>query len=108
MVGGIVFSSEIQAIFPNTSSTTAKSLEADVNSITQKTWESTGKKIESSYEKVETKLSEISHQTIQKAENTINSSAEEGETKFTEFKENATAYVEETVTNNFSFLDLDE
>lgn len=108
VVGGIVFSSEIQTIFPNTSATAAESLEADVTSLTSKTFDAAEEKIESSYDTVETKFTEISQQTIQSAESTINSSAEKVETKFTEFKENSTEYVEETFTDNFSFLNFEE
>ncbi len=108
VVGGIIFSSEIQSIFPNTSTTVVNSLETDVSTLTTKSIESAGQKIESSIEKVETKLSDIGHQTIQTAENTINSSVEQVETKLSEIKQNSTDYVEETIDNNFSFLNPKE
>ncbi len=44
VVGGIIFSSEIQAIFPNTSTTAVNSLETDVNTLTTKSFESAGQK----------------------------------------------------------------
>ena len=40
VVGGIVFSFEIQAILPNTSTTGIDSFETDVNTITSKSFES--------------------------------------------------------------------
>jgi len=78
VIGGIMFSSEIQAIFPNTSTTVVDSLETDVNTITEKSVDSAEKKIESSVDKVETKLYEI--------------------------KQNSTEYVEEKISETFLFL----
>ncbi len=108
VVGGIIFSSEIQAIFPNTSTDGVNSLESDVNALTTKSFESAGQKIESSAEKVGTKLSDIGHQTVQTAEGTINSSVEQVGTKLSEIKQNSTEYVEENISDKFSFLNPSE
>ncbi|HUT05800.1 MAG TPA: hypothetical protein VMW74_03805 [Nitrosopumilaceae archaeon] len=104
VVGGIIFSSEIQTYFPNTSSTGINSLETDVNTITTKSLESAEKKIGSSVDKVESKISDIGHQTVQTAENSINSSVDQVETKLSEIKQNSTEYVEEKISDKFSFL----
>lgn len=108
VVGGLIFSSEIQAIFPNTSTNVVSSLEDDVSVLTKKSLESAEQRIESSAEQVETKLSDIGHQTAQSAENTINSSVEKVETKLSEIKQNSTEYVEEKISENFSFLNSNE
>lgn len=78
VLGGIMFSSEIQSIFPNTSTTVVDSLETDVNILTEKSVDSAEKKIESSVDKVETKLYEI--------------------------KQNSTEYVGEKISETFLFL----
>lgn len=108
VVGGIIFSSEIQAILPNTSTTGVNSLETDVNTLTTKSFESAEQKIGSSVEKAETKLSDMSQQTIQTAESTINSSVEQVETKLSEIKQNSTEYVEENISDKFSFFNPSE
>ena len=82
VLAGIMFSSEIQGIFPNTSNTVVDSLEADVNTITEKSVDSAEKKIESSVDKAETKLYEI--------------------------KQNSTEYVEEKISETFLFLNPDD
>jgi DNA anti-recombination protein RmuC len=105
IAGGILFSSEIQAILPNTSTTGVDSLETDVTNLASKSLESAEEKIESSVQQAESKISDIGHQTIQTAENTINSSAKQVETKLTEIKQNSTEYVEENISDKFSFLD---
>ena len=105
VVGGIVFSSEIQAILPNTSTTGIDSFETDVNTLTSKSFESAEQKIGSSVKKAETKLTDFGHQTTDTAKSTINSSAEQIETKLSEIKQNSTEYVEENISDKFSFLD---
>ena len=82
VLASIMFSSEIQGIFPNTSNTVVDSLEADVNTITEKSVDSAEKKIESSVDKAETKLYEI--------------------------KQNSTEYVEEKISETFLFLNPDD
>lgn len=82
LVGGFIFSSEIQAIFPNTSSTVVNSLEEDVSSITSKSLDSAEQKIESSVKKVEGKISEI--------------------------KQNSTDYLDEKVSENFSISKIND
>jgi len=82
VVGGVIFSSEIQEIFPNTSTTGLDSLENDVNTLTEKSLESVEQKIGSGVDKVETKISEL--------------------------KQNSTEYVEEKIAEKLSFLDSGE
>jgi vacuolar-type H+-ATPase subunit H len=105
ITSGVLFSSEIQAILPNTSTTGVDSLEDDVKTLASKSLESAEQKIDSSLEKAESKISDVGHQTIQTAENTINSSKEQVGTKLTEIKQNSTQYVEENISDKLSFLD---
>jgi len=107
VVGGIIFSSQIQEIFPNTSTDGIDSLKADVNIMATKSFESAEQKIESSVKQTE-KLSEIGHQTIKKTEDAVESSLEQADSKLSEFKENSSEYVEENITNKIPFLDSDE
>ena len=108
VVGGFIFSSEIQQIFPNTSTTAVNSFETDVNTLATKSFESTEQKISSSVEKAENKLSDIGQQTIQTAESTINSSVEQVETKLSEIKQDSTDYVEEYIPDKLPFLNPSE
>jgi len=101
---GIIFSSEIQEILPNTSTNGVDSLKTDVNTLTTKSFESAEKKIGSSVEQIETKLSDFGHQTVQTAENAINSSVEQVETKLSEIKQDSSEYIEENITDKISFL----
>jgi ElaB/YqjD/DUF883 family membrane-anchored ribosome-binding protein len=105
IAGGVLFSSEIQAILPNTSTTGVNSLENDLKILTSKSIESTEQKIDSSLEKAESKISDVGHQTIQTAENTINSSTEQVGTKLTEIKQNSTQYVKDNISDKFPFID---
>lgn len=104
VLGGFIFSAEIQSIFPNTTTTTVNSLETDVKTLTSTSIITAEKKISSSVKEAETKISEIGHKTAETAEGTINSSVEKVGTKLSEFKQNSTQYVEETIDDNFSFL----
>jgi uncharacterized membrane protein YhiD involved in acid resistance len=104
IAGGIIFSSEIQEILPNTSTSGVDSLKTDVNTLTTKSFESAEQKIDSSVEQAGTKLSDFGHQTVQTAENTINSSVEQVETKLSEIKQDSSEYIEENITDKFSFL----
>ena len=104
VVGGIIFSAEIQQNFPNTSTNGVNSLKTDVNTSTTKSLESTEQKIASSVEQAGTKLSDFGHQSVQMAENTINSSIEQGETKLSEIKQDSSEFIEENITDKFSFL----
>ena len=105
VAGGVLFSSEIQAILPNTSTTAVDSLESDAKFLASKSIESTEQKIDSSLEKAESKISDLGHQTIQTAENTINSSTEQVGTKLTEIKQISTQYVEDNISDKFPFID---
>ena len=98
IVGGIVFSSQIQEIFPNTSTDGVNSLKSDVNSLTSKSINKMEEKIESSVEQAEEKLTEFGHQTIQSAENKIESSVKKAENKISEIHQNSTEYIEENIT----------
>lgn len=104
IVGGIIFSSEIQQYFPNTSTDGVNSLKTDVNTLTTESFESAEQKITSSAEQAGTKLSDFGHQSVQTAENTINSSVEQAETKLSEIKQDSSEFIEENITDKFEFL----
>ena len=104
IVGGFIFSSEIQQYFPNTSTDGVNSLKTDVNTLTTKSFESAEQKITSSAEQAGTKLSDFGHQSVQTAENTINSSVEQAETKLSEIKQDSSEFIEENITDKFEFL----
>jgi hypothetical protein len=59
IIGGYVFSAQIQNLFPNTSTDGVNSLKSDVNTLTTKSIESAEDKIESSINQTQTKLVEI-------------------------------------------------
>jgi len=78
IIGGIVFSGEIQEFFPNTSINGVDSIKSDVKILTSKSIESAENKIEISMKKTESKLIEI--------------------------KQNSSEYIEEKISNKISFL----
>lgn len=78
IIGGIVFSGEIQEFFPNTSANGVNSIKSDVKILTSKSIESAEDKIEVSMKKTESKLIEI--------------------------KQNSSEYIEEKISNKISFL----
>ncbi len=104
VVGGIIFSSEIQQNFPNTSTDGVNSLKTDVNTLATNSFESAEQKITSSAEQAGTKLSDFGHQSVQTAENTINSSVEQAETKLSEIKQDSSEFIEENIADKFEFL----
>ena len=71
IVGGIIFSSQIQETFPNASTDGVNSLKSDVSSLTSKSINKAEEKIESSVYKAVEKLTDFGHQTIQSAEEKI-------------------------------------
>ncbi|MBA4451617.1 MAG: hypothetical protein H2B00_01590 [Nitrosopumilaceae archaeon] len=98
IVGGIIFSSQIQEIFPNTSTDGVNSLKSDVDSLTSKSIIKAEEKIESSIDKAEEKLTEFGHQTIQSTEDKIESSVKKAENKISEIHQDSTEYIEENIT----------
>lgn len=78
IIGGIIFSSEIQEFFPNTSTSGVNSLKSDVKTLTTNSIESAEQKIESSIDQTQT--------------------------KFVEIKNNSSKFIEEKITNKISFL----
>lgn len=62
ILGGIIFSSEIQEFFPNTSTNGVNSLKFDVEILTVKSIESAEEKIELSLNQTQTKLVEITQE----------------------------------------------
>jgi len=78
IIGGIVFSSEIQEFFPNTSTNGVNSVKSDVKILTSKSIESVEDKIELSMKKTGSKLIEI--------------------------KQNSSEYIEEKISDKISFL----
>ncbi len=78
IIGGIVFSDEIQEFFPNTSTKGVNSIKSDVKILTSKSIESAEDKIELSLKKTESKLIEI--------------------------KQDSSEYIEEKISNKISFL----
>lgn len=59
IIGGYVFSSQIQNLFPNASTDGVNSLKSDVKTLTTKSMQSAEDKIESSINQTQTKLVEI-------------------------------------------------
>ncbi len=98
IVGGIIFSSQIQEIFPNTSTDGVNSLKSDISSLTSKSIDKAEEKIESSVDKAEEKLTDFGHQTIQSAEEKIETSVKKVENKISEIHQNSTEYIEENIT----------
>ena len=87
IIGGIIFSSQIQEIFPNTSTDGVNSLKSDISSLTSK-----------SIDKAEEKLTDFGHQTIQSTEKKIETSVKKAENKISEIHQNSTEYIEENIT----------
>ena len=98
IVGGIIFSSQIQETFPNASTDGVNSLKSDVSSLTSKSINKAEEKIESSVYKAEEKLTDFGHQTIQSAEEKIQSSVKKAENKISEIHQDSTEYIEENLT----------
>ena len=82
VVGGILFASEIQELFPESTTTGVDSFKSDVST--------------------------LASDSIQTAEQTIESSVEEAETKLSEIKQNSTDFVEENVVDNIPFINENE
>ena len=78
VIGGLIFSSEIQSFFPNTSTSGVNSLKSDVKILTTNSIESAEQKIESSINQTQTKIVEI--------------------------KQNSSNYIEEKITNKILFF----
>ena len=78
ILGGFIFSSQIQSFFPNTSTNGVDSLKSDVKILTAKSIETAEEKIESSINQTQVKLVEI--------------------------KEDSSEYLEKKITNKISFL----
>ena len=98
IVGGIIFSSQIQETFPNASTDGVNSLKSDVSSLTSKSINKAEEKIESSVYKAEEKLTDFGHKTIQSAEEKIESSVKKAENKISEIHQDSTEYIEENLT----------
>ena len=71
VIGGIVFSSEISALFPNTSTTGVNSLKDDVQNLGSQTVDSAEKTIENSFNKIVDKTNDKITDEVDKAENQI-------------------------------------
>ena len=71
IIGGIVFSSEIQEFFPNTSTNGVNSVKSDVKILTSKSIESVEDKIELSMKKTGSKLIEIKQNSSENIEEKI-------------------------------------
>ena len=73
MIGGIIFSSEIQSFFPNTTTNGVNSVKSDVKILTAKSIESAEEKIGSSINQTQIKLVEIKEDSSDYIENKITS-----------------------------------
>ena len=71
VIGGVVFSSEIGALFPNTSTTGVDSLKNDVQNLGSQTVDSAEKTIENSFNKFVDKTNDKITDEVDKAENQI-------------------------------------
>jgi len=78
IISGLIFSSEIQSFFPNSSTSGVNSLKSDVKILTTNSIESAEQKIESSINQTQTKIIEI--------------------------KQNSSNYIEENITNKILIL----
>ena len=108
VVGGILFGTEIQELFPESTTTGVDSFKSDVSTLASDSIQTAEQTIESSVEEAETKLTDFGHQTIQTAEQTIESSVETTETKLSEIKHNSTNFVEENVVEKIPFIKENE
>ena len=108
VIGGIIFSTQIQEIFPNTSSDGVNSLKSDISSLTTKSIQTVEEEVNSSVEKVENKITEIGNQTVNKAEETIKSSINETETKFSEIHQNSKEYIEKNITEKIPIINSNQ
>ena len=72
IIGGLVFSSEINELFPKTSSTIAESLKDDVNGISVKASESVENRLDSSIDKIVDTTNEKINEGINSAKESSN------------------------------------
>ncbi len=86
IVGGIVFSSEINGFFSNTSTSIIESLKHDVNNISQKATESIENKIESSLDNVVDNTSEKINDGINDAKESSTNFLSDGLSKINPFE----------------------
>lgn len=108
VLGGIIFSGEIQEIFPNSSTTGVNSLKTDVSTIAAESIESAEQKIDLTVKKAENKISDFGHQTIQTAESTIDESLDKAGNQISEIKQDSSEYVEEKITEKIPFLNSEK
>lgn len=108
----MVFSSEINEYFPNTVTAGLESFKLDLNSIADRSLDSTGQGLDSSTEKIRSQISaagdetlESAGQTLQYAEEQINSAAEILGEELNELKDTSTEFVEENITDTVESLD---
>lgn len=71
VLGGLIFSSEITTLFPNSSTVVVNSLKDDVSNLSSKMTNSAEKRISESFDSVVDKTNDTMNQEITKAEDTI-------------------------------------
>ena len=71
ILGGLIFSSEITTLFPNSSTTVANSLKDYVSNLSSKVTDSAEKRISESFHSVVDKTNDTMNKEISKAEDTI-------------------------------------
>ncbi|MGI9566161.1 MAG: hypothetical protein ACR2LL_03995 [Nitrosopumilus sp.] len=94
VITGVIFASEINVLFPNTSATAANSLKDDVKNLGSKAVDSAGKRIEESFDAIVGKTNDTLNEGINNAEEKITS-------EISETKESSQAIITENI-NNFN------
>ena len=92
VLGGMIFSNEIDSIFPSTSATVIDSLKNDVSTMTEKASESVEKRIDSSIDKIVDRTGEAITNEISEAGDKISS-------EITEVKESSQEIIQEEISN---------
>ena len=92
IIGGVMFSSEITTLFPNTSATAINSLKDDVNNLSSQATNSTEKRISESFDNLVDKTNDTVNKEINKIGNKITN-------KISESKESSQTIIIETVSN---------
>ena len=93
IIGGIVFSSEISTLFPNTSTTTVNSLKEDVKNLGTQAAETTEKKVNESFNEISEKANKKLNEEIDKTSDNIhNKISETGESTQMIISENISSF----------------
>ena len=92
VLGGMIFSNEIDSIFPSTSATVIDSLKDDVSNFSEKASESVEKRIDSSIDKIVDKTGEA-------ITNEINDVGDKISSEITEVKESSQEIIQDEISS---------